>query len=39
MSKEIYSSPELFIITVEEDLIRTSGKAPDVFENDPFIEG
>ena len=39
MHKEIYSSPELFIITVKNDFVRTSGEAPDVYEKDPFIEG
>ena len=41
MNKEIYSSPELCIITIENNFVRTSGEgeAPDVFEKDPFIEG
>ena len=39
MNKEIYSSPELCIITIENNFVRTSGEAPDVFEKDPFVEG
>lgn len=42
-NKEIYSSPELWIITMQaKDVIRTSSvfipNAPDVYEKDPFAD-
>lgn len=44
MLKKNYDALELTIITVKDDLIRTSeiftpNEAPDVYEPDPFIEG
>ena len=44
MIKNNYYALELTIITVKDDLIRTSeiftpDEAPDVYEPDPFIEG
>ena len=40
MNKGTYNTPELLIMTMMDDLIRTSEQsAPDVFEKDPFIEG
>jgi hypothetical protein len=38
-NKEEYFSPELSLIFIQEDLVRTSVQsAPDVFTKDPFLE-
>ena len=43
MKKEFYDSPELLVVLIMDDVIRTSsqftpGEAPDVYEPDPFVE-
>ena len=37
MAVKNYETLEIKIITIQDDAIRTSNQAPDVYEPDPFI--
>ncbi len=36
-SKKNYNTPAMSIVGVEDDVVRTSEEAPDVYTKDPFI--